>query len=158
LFSTQKRGFHPTPIRHCACSVCAGALQHLALFRSRAVRAGRLLHLLFTPEHFEEWIGYGLFFLVAGLAQLLFVVVVLRQPTNRSLLIAGIAGNALIVGLWIATRTLGVPLGPEAGEVEEIGVVDTLSKLTELALIGCLFILLRHAKQTYPPQSTGRHT
>lgn len=111
-----------------------------------------LLHLLVTPEHFEEWIGYGLFFLVAGLAQLLFAVVLLRQPTNRSLLIAGIAGNALIVGLWIVTRTLGVPLGPEAGEVEEIGVVDTFSKLTELALIGCLFALLRHAKQTSPPQ------
>ena len=30
-----------------------------------------LIHLWVTPEHFEEWWGYGAFFLVAGAAQIL---------------------------------------------------------------------------------------
>ena len=113
-----------------------------------------VIHLLVTPEHFEEWSGYGLFFLIAGLAQLIYAPVLLRQPANRSLLIAGIAGNALIIALWIVTRTLGIPLGPEAGEVEAIGVLDTLSKLAELALIGCLVALLGRGGQTHLPAST----
>ncbi len=114
-----------------------------------------LLHLLVTPEHFEEWIGYGLFFLIAGLAQVFFAVVLLRQPANRNLLLAGIAGNALIVGLWVVTRTLGIPLGPAAGEVEAIGAVDTVSKLAELALIGCLFVLLGQTRQIHPDSERG---
>ena len=96
---------------------------------------------------FRCWFGYGLFFLVAALAQLLYPVVLLRRPSSRAVLIAGIVGNALIVGLWIVTRTWGVPLGPAAGEVEAMGIVDMSSKLAELALIGCLLFLLRNSAQ-----------
>jgi len=106
-----------------------------------------LLHLLVIPEHFEEWLGYGLFFLIVALAQLVYAVLLLRRPASRALLVAGIVGNALIVGFWTFTRTVGVPLGPAAGEVEAIGVVDTASKLAELALIGCLVLLLRNSGQ-----------
>lgn len=111
-----------------------------------SVMAG-LLHLLVMPEHFEEWLGYGLFFLIVALAQLVYAVLLLRRPASRALLVAGIVGNALIVGFWAFTRTVGVPLGPAAGEVEAIGVVDTASKLAELALIGCLVLLLRDSGQ-----------
>lgn len=106
-----------------------------------------LLHLLVMPEHFEEWLGYGLFFLVVALAQLVYAVLLLRWPASRALLVAGIVGNTTIVGFWAFTRTVGVPLGPAAGEVEAIGAIDTLSKLIELALIGCLLLLLRNPVQ-----------
>lgn len=97
--------------------------------------------------HFEAWLGHGLFFLVVALAQLVYAVLLLRQPSSRTVLVAGIVGNALVVVLWAVTRTVGIPLGPATGEVETIGVVDTVSKLAELALIGCLFVLLRNSVQ-----------
>ena len=56
---------------------------------------------------------------------------------------AGILGNAAIVVLWVITRTIGIPLGPMAGEIESIGVLDTTSKIAELATIICLVVLLR---------------
>ena len=111
-----------------------------------SVLAG-LLHLIVMPEHFDEWLGYGLFFLVLALAQLVYSVLLLRRPSSRTVLVAGIVGNALIIGLWAVTRTVGIPLGPASGEVEAIGVVDTVSKLAELALIGYLFLLLRNSVQ-----------
>jgi hypothetical protein len=40
-----------------------------------------LLHVWVMPEHFEEWWGYGAFFLVAATAQALYAVVLLRAPT-----------------------------------------------------------------------------
>ncbi|HMN62120.1 MAG TPA: hypothetical protein PJ988_17250, partial [Anaerolinea sp.] len=65
------------------------------------------------------------------------------RPVRREVLWAGILGNAAIIALWIVTRTLGIPLGPEAGMVEEIGALDLTSKIAELVVIVCLAVLLR---------------
>ena len=71
-----------------------------------------LIHLWVTPEHFEEWWGYGAFFLVAALAQALYAPLVVVWPT-RIVLLLGIGGNLTIVVLYLLTRTVGIPLfGP----------------------------------------------
>jgi hypothetical protein len=93
-----------------------------------------LVHLWVTPEHFEEWWGYGAFFLVAAVAQVLYVPFVLRSPT-RAVLLAGIAGNSAIVALYLLTRTTGIPLfGPEAGEVESIDLADLCATTSALGI------------------------
>jgi hypothetical protein len=77
-----------------------------------------LIHLWVAPEHFEEWWGYGTFFLVSAAVQVLYAPLVLLWPT-RMVLLLGIAGNLAIVALYLLTRTVGVPLfGPGAREVE----------------------------------------
>jgi hypothetical protein len=62
--------------------------------------------------------------------------------------VLGIAGNIAIVTLYVVTRTVGIPwFGPHAGDVEEMGVIDLLTTLTEVALIGVLIVLLSHRGQ-----------
>lgn len=101
-----------------------------------------LIHLWVIPEHFEEWWGYGAFFLVAALAQGIYGAVLLRWPGQR-LLLLGLVGNSLIVVLYLLTRTIGIPFfGPEAGEVEGIGVVDVCATSSEVVLIIALGALL----------------
>ena len=68
-----------------------------------------LIHLWVMPEHFEEWWGYGTFFLICALAQGLFALGLLRRP-SRVLLLLGVGGNLAIVILWLVTRTAGIPL------------------------------------------------
>jgi hypothetical protein len=93
-----------------------------------------LIHLWVTPEHFEEWWGYGAFFLVAGAAQILYTPIVVLLPT-RIVLLGGIAGNLAIVVLYLLTRTVGIPFfGPEAGEVEGFGFVDVCATASELGI------------------------
>ncbi len=70
-----------------------------------------LIHLWVMPEHFEEWWGYGAFFLVVALAQGLYGVSLLRWPGKR-LFFLGIGGNLAIVAFYVMTRTAGIPLGP----------------------------------------------
>src|SRR5215216_5695045 len=92
-----------------------------------------LMHVWAMPEHFEEWWGYGIFFLIAATAQACYGLALLRRP-GRSLLLLGAAGNLSIVFLWAVTRTVGIPLfGPHAGEVESVGVVDLSATVAELA-------------------------
>jgi hypothetical protein len=93
-----------------------------------------LVHLWVTPEHFEEWWGYGAFFVVAGAAQILYAPIVVLLPT-RIVLLGGIAGNLAIVGLYLLTRTVGIPFfGPEAGEVEGFGFVDVCATASEVGI------------------------
>jgi len=93
-----------------------------------------LVHLWVTPEHFEEWWGYGTFFIVAGAAQILYVPIVLVWPT-RIVLLLGIGSNLAIVALYLLTRTVGIPLfGPEAGEVEGFGFMDVCATASELGI------------------------
>lgn len=107
-----------------------------------------IIHAYYMPEHFEMWVGYGIFFLVATVCQVLWALVVLAdRPIYRTVLWAGILGNAAIIAMWIVARTIGNPLGPMAGEIEEIGVLDTLSKVTELTVIVCSAALLREKAQ-----------
>ena len=44
-----------------------------------------LIHLWVAPEHFEQWWGYGYFFLVAAAAQLLYAPFLVRWPTSEVL-------------------------------------------------------------------------
>ncbi|MGH2947045.1 MAG: hypothetical protein ACRDPC_12435 [Solirubrobacteraceae bacterium] len=43
--------------------------------------------------------------------------------------------NTLVVITWIISRTVGVPVGPEAGESEPIGFVDVLATSFEAVLV-----------------------
>ncbi len=93
-----------------------------------------LIHLWVTPEHFEEWWGYGAFFLVAAAAQVLYAPLVLVWPT-RTVLLLGIAGNLAIVVLYLLTRTVGIPLfGPGVWEVEGVGFVDLCATASEVGI------------------------
>ena len=55
-----------------------------------------LIHLWVTPEHFEEWWGYGDFFLVAGAAQILYVPIVVLLPTRIVLLSLALSIQVLV--------------------------------------------------------------
>src|SRR4051794_31367554 len=99
------------------------------------------------PEHFNEAFGYGLFFLFAATSQTAWAALVVARP-HRWLLGAGAAGNLAVVALWLFTRTTGLPLGPERGEVESIGALDVLATVAELGVVvSVLLFMSRFASQ-----------
>ncbi len=101
-----------------------------------------LVHLWVMPEHFREWWGYGAFFLVSAVAQVLYVPLLLRRP-SRAILLLGVGGNLAIVSLYLLTRTVGIPLfGPHAGEVEGAGFMDLCATTSELGIAAALGALL----------------
>ena len=101
-----------------------------------------MIHLWVISEHFEEWWGYGLFFLIATIAQALYAAILLHWP-GQKLMIAGIVGNSAIILLYLVTRTVGIPFfGPGAGEIEEVGLLDVGATVAEAALVVALGALL----------------
>jgi hypothetical protein len=101
-----------------------------------------LIHLWVMPGHFEEWWGYGTFFLVAAVAQVVYVPLLMRWP-NRTVLLLGIGGNSAIVLLYLLTRVVGIPIfGPEAWEVEGVGIIDLCATTSEVAIVVALGALV----------------
>jgi hypothetical protein len=103
-----------------------------------------VIHFVVIPGHWDEYWGQGLFFIVAAVAQLLWAVWVVVAP-SRLLYLAGVAGNAAIVALWVVTRTYGVPAGPGAGEREAVEFADTLATVFEVLLVLGALALARTA-------------
>jgi hypothetical protein len=91
------------------------------------------------PDHFAESLWYGSFFLVAAAGQLAFVALVLLRPT-RGIVRTGVIASLLVIALWLVTRTIGVPVGPDQGETEPYGLLDAISSAAEActALFGVL--------------------
>jgi hypothetical protein len=116
--------------------------------------AAAAVHFVVMPEHFEEATIYGMFFAVAATSQLLYSALLLIRP-SRALVCAGAIGNIAIIALWLVTRTIGIPLGPGAGSVEELGGLDVLATIFEIgAAIGAVTVLCRGRRLTRAQPST----
>jgi hypothetical protein len=102
------------------------------------------VHLSVTGEHFGESALYGGFFLVLAAAQLAWGVRLLLRP-SRAWLSAGAAASVLVALLWLATRTIGMPVGPAAGEIEDVGVLDVVASVAEVAVAACALAAFRVA-------------
>jgi hypothetical protein len=104
----------------------------LPLSVAAAAAAGAaLVHFAVAPEHFREWWGFGTFFVLCGEAQLGWAFLARRRPGPLALS-TGLAGSLLLVALWLVSRTVGLPLGPEPGVPEAAGTADVVAVSLEL--------------------------
>jgi hypothetical protein len=112
----------------------AGALRPVAV--SLSAGAG-IIHLAVLPDHLQESALVGAFFVATAAFQLGWAVVHLRFaiPALDS---AGRAFNAAVIGVWLWSRFVGLPIGPEAGVPEAIGLPDLLATLFEAGLVAIL--------------------
>ena len=120
-------GDRPLGVRWPAAVVGAAALSLVAGW----------IHLAYVASHWRDWWAYGAFFLVSGAFQALFVPAILRWPRPTTALV-GIAGNLAIVGMYVMSRTAGIPMGPHTGVVEQAGPVDLACTAGEIVLMAVL--------------------
>ncbi|HEY1621635.1 MAG TPA: hypothetical protein VGG25_28705 [Streptosporangiaceae bacterium] len=113
------------------------------------------IHFAVIFEHFSENVLYGVFFLVIAWAQLIWAALVLWRP-SRTVLWLGILGNAIIIAVYVASRTVGLPVGPDLNHPEAVGGLDVASVVLEVALIaGCAALLWRPALADRPVRRRG---
>jgi hypothetical protein len=114
--------------------------------------AAATIHFAVLGPHLgESWL-LGVFFAATAVAQLAWALLVLTRP-SRWVLLAGAIGNALVILVWIVSRTVGVPVGAEAGGAEPVGFADALSTAYEaLIVVGAVVVLAWPATR----QAAGR--
>jgi len=97
------------------------------------------IHLWEAPVHLEAWWGYGAFFIATGVAQVAAALPLVRRP-RRWLVLGLVAMNLAIVATYVASRTSGIPIGPEHGghRLEAPGALDLGATLAEVATVVAL--------------------
>jgi hypothetical protein len=107
--------------------------------------AAATIHFAVLGPHLRESWLLGAFFAALAIAQLAWALLVAMRP-SRPVYVLGLFGNALVILVWIVSRTVGVPLGAEAGEPEPVGFADALSTAYEaLIVVGSAVALSRPA-------------
>jgi hypothetical protein len=99
------------------------------------------VHFAYAESHFQEWWGYGVFFVLAGNLQALFAALLVWRPRAWQPLV-GIVGNLGIVVVYVISRTSGIPLGPHARVVEAAGAIDWATTAGQVAIIAALIAML----------------
>jgi hypothetical protein len=113
-----------------------------------ASASAALIHVMAASHHFSEWWLFGTGFVVMAVLQLASAIT-LERTRWRLALPAAVVVNVPIVVLWVWSRTLGLPFGPEAGEAEAVGIADTLCTLTEIVIVGGALALQRGASERW---------
>ncbi|MFP5376081.1 MAG: hypothetical protein ACLGIO_04765 [Acidimicrobiia bacterium] len=82
------------------------------------------------------------FFLAVGLLQLAAATALARRssPTVR---VAVVAGNLGVLGVWLWSRTAGVPFGSHAGVAEAVGPLDLVAAAAQVVAVAAVAFLPR---------------
>jgi hypothetical protein len=105
-----------------------------------------LIHASVAPAHFTEYWGFGLFFVVVAALQLIWAGMAGFGYAERRFLVLGAIGNLAVALVWLASRTVGIPIGPGAGQAEGLGLHDAVASLDELAIAALVDSVLLSTK------------
>lgn len=121
------------------------AAARLLLLRGLAIVSvvAAVIHFAVAGEHFAEYWAFGVFMLVAAWLQLAWAVGVLIRP-SRTLIAVGAVLNAVVVVVYLVTRTVGDVIGPTPHTVEPVGFGDAFCTVCEVGIVvGSALLLLR---------------
>jgi hypothetical protein len=94
------------------------------------------------------------FFTVVGVAQVIWAAIALARAP-RWWLALGAAGNLVVAATWVLSRTVGLPVGPEAGITLPVHFPDSLATVLEVVVVVGAAALL--ARGSAPARSAGRN-
>ena len=71
------------------------------------------VHFGYAPHHLADDWAHGWFFMVVAAYQCLFAILIVARP-RRWVWASAILVNLGVIATWVVSRTVGLPVGPEA--------------------------------------------
>jgi hypothetical protein len=112
-----------------------------------------LAHFVAAPGHYTWWPAAGVFFAALGVAQLAYAVILLRGALGNRLLLVGIWGTVGVIMVYVASRTVGIPMAPPVSAhggrwiigrsavpdgAKYVGPLDIMTLVAEIVLVVAL--------------------
>ncbi len=129
----------PTPDRDRPAGAADGRVRSpgpLDVVLAGLLAAAGIVHLVMVPAHGGDGVWLDpLAFALVGWAQIGLSVVFLLGRGTPSLAAASGALNAVVVGMWTASVTVGLSVGSHAGEVESVDALGAVTAGLEVAAV-----------------------
>jgi heme A synthase len=109
------------------------------------------IHLLLVQEHAKESIWWGVVFLISGIAQIVFgmiIVFVKRPPANIIIYYIGSIGNALLIITFVLVRLITPPFSPEGTTIIELEPNGIITLIIEIVIVVLLMYIMRFREET----------
>ena len=120
-----------------------------------ALAASAGIHAAVIGDHYAESGMVGAFFVLVSAVQFLQALAAAARPT-RSVWLAVGASNLALVLIWLASRTIGLPVSSGAHGVEAIGVLDASAVALEcVVVVGAWRQIRRRRTSTPVPTKTA---
>jgi hypothetical protein len=116
-----------------------------------------IIHLLLIQEHMEESIIWGISFLISGISQIIFGIVIIVSKRlysiNKPILYYfGIVGNSLLIGIFVLVRLVTPPFSSESAPINELEPNGIITIITEILLIVLLAYLIKSTSKSQRSQ------
>ena len=119
------------------------AAPHLGWVVAGCSAAAAVIHFAMVPVHAGSGLTDPLGFAVVGWFQLIVAGMILANRGTKRLYAVTVLGNLAVIGLWILSRTVGLPIGAHKGIVEQVAAIDLLCAVLEgVAVVVAIRIVL----------------
>ena len=105
-----------------------------------ALTVTAIIHLAVVPEHAREWPAAAAFFVVLAVVEVALAVAVMTK-NDRGPLLAGSMISGMSAVLWAASRTVGLPIGPDPFSPEAVAASDLIATALEVVAAATFFRL-----------------
>jgi hypothetical protein len=114
-----------------------------------------IIHISQVRIHLQEWGPAGVTFLVLAGSELVLAATILVAASRPAYLVGIWVSQATIL-LWLLSRTVGIPFGPEAFVAEPVGRADlTATTLEAITLMALFPLFLSRPAGSFQPRLSG---
>ncbi|MGA9318180.1 MAG: hypothetical protein WBV84_08990 [Nitrososphaeraceae archaeon] len=104
-----------------------------------------ILHLVLVSNAINSNINNAIFFLVAGILQLFWVLPMIKR-WGRIWYAIGIAGTVILIGIWVITRIPDNPITGRGGPVSELAIATEVFQIAYVVLTAVIMAKERVSK------------
>ena len=98
-----------------------------------------ILHLIFASNIIGFNIVNGIFFIIAGIAQLFWALPMIKR-WGRIWYLIGIGGTIILIILWAITRMPGNPITGRGGPLNEIGISIQVFQIAYVVITAIIIV------------------
>jgi hypothetical protein len=107
-----------------------------------------ILHLILVPNVIGRNPNSGIFFIVSGIAQIFWVIPMLKG-WGRIWYFIGIGGTIILIIMWAITRMPGNPITGRGGPISEMGIAVEIFQVAYIIITAIIILRERrgHIKE-----------
>jgi hypothetical protein len=96
-----------------------------------------ILHIMLVPNIIGRNLNSGIFFIIAGIAQIFWIIPMLMR-CGRAWYYIGIVGTIILIIIWVITRMPGNPITGRGGPISEMAIAVEIFQVAYVIITGII--------------------